>query len=374
MAPRLLSLSVWSLLAASLLACGQTPAAPEPAPSRPDAAVSDVPDAGPPLAPADWLRSAVVYHVYVCSFADSDGDGSGDLRGLIDKLDYIADLGVDTLLLLPIVRGDHDQFGGYAPVDYQAVEDDYGTLDDVAALVAEADARGLRVMLDMPMDTVSDTHPWFAEAATSRAAPYRDHFVWTDAPCPPGDGFFGEPAWHLVAEIDTCYWAVYTRSVPEWDFTNPDVRAMMIAAGRFWIERGISGFRLDSAPWLVDHSSGDAPAPGTAATHAFWAEFMRAMKAEEPNFAAIAEVFDGDQAHLTAEQRVLVVVNLSDQPRAAGVDLAAASITTARVRDLIFGSAEPALSLDNASAYGPELAAHSGRWLALESPCPALSP
>jgi alpha-glucosidase len=195
----------------------------------------------------------VIYHVYLRSFADSDGDGLGDLPGLISRLDYLnghpESLGVDALWLSPCFPSPDRDFG-YDVADYTAIDPRYGTLADFDRLVAEAHRRGIRILLDLVYNHTSDRHPWFLDSRTSRASAYRDWYVWRDAKPdggPPNNwqAVFGGRAWTWDAATRQYYYHMFLPQQPDLNWHSPEVRRALMVATRFWLERGVDGFRLD---------------------------------------------------------------------------------------------------------------------------------
>jgi glycosidase len=249
---------------------------------------------------ADWPRESIFYHVYVRSFADSDGDGKGDLAGLTAKLDYIESLGVDGILLLPIFQNDHREYGGYATTDYARVDTEYGGDAAWEKFIAEAHRRKLKVALDLSITHVADTHPWFLAAKKSVKAPQRAHFIWAGPPRPEGKGVFGLPAWNPV-DGGPSYFALYAPTVPHLNFRDKATAEAMIDVAAEWLRRGVDGFRLDSAPHVVpvDPAMPERISQSTDDAHAFWKKFMTRMKAVKPSSFAVAEVMSGDPAEVT---------------------------------------------------------------------------
>lgn len=212
-----------------------------------------------------WWQTGIFYQVYVRSFADSDGDGVGDLRGVIDRLDYLATLGVDVLWLSPVNPSPDKDFG-YDVADYRSVQPAFGTLDDLDELIKLCDARGMRVVLDLVPNHTSDRHAWFRDARTSRAARYRPYYIWAD----PGPGgsppnnwcstFGGESAWRLTPETGQMYLHSFLPEQVDLDWWNEDVRREFDDVMRFWLDRGVAGFRLDVAHAIVkDRKLRDVP-------------------------------------------------------------------------------------------------------------------
>lgn len=210
-----------------------------------------------------WWQGAVVYQVYPRSFADSDGDGVGDLRGLISRLDYLAYLGVDVIWLSPIYRSPHDD-NGYDISDYESVDPAFGTLDDVDELIAGAHERGIRIVMDLVVNHTSDEHPWFIESASSVSSPKRDWYWWR----PPRDGFAaGEPGaeptnwesffsgttWELDEASGEYYLHLFSRKQPDLNWENPEVRSAIYGMMNRWLDRGIDGFRMDVINLISKH-------------------------------------------------------------------------------------------------------------------------
>ncbi len=185
----------------------------------------------------DWWRHGVIYHVYPRSYADSDGDGVGDLRGLASRLDHLTWLGVDALWLSPIYESPMKDFG-YDITDHCAIEPQFGTLEDFDALVDEAHRRRLRVLLDFVPNHTSDEHPWFRE--------HPDFYIWRDEPPNNWISVFGGPAWTYDEERGRFYYHAYLVEQPDLDWRNPELREAMLGVLRFWLDRGVDGFRVDA--------------------------------------------------------------------------------------------------------------------------------
>jgi alpha-glucosidase len=212
-----------------------------------------------------WWKGAVLYHVYVRSFFDSDGDGHGDLPGLMAKLDYIQSLGVDGIWLSPIHPSPNRDWG-YDIADFEGVQADYGTLEDFQALLDEAHARGLKVVLDEVLSHTSDVHPWFVESLTGgKDGPKADWYVWAD---PAEDGtapnnwlsVFGGPAWAYQPTRRQHYHHKFLRQQPKLNWRSAGAREAALSVLDFWLGKGVDGFRLDVAgTYLHDEALTDNP-------------------------------------------------------------------------------------------------------------------
>lgn len=214
-----------------------------------------------------WWRGACLYEVYVRSFMDSDGDGEGDLRGLISRLDYLADLGVDALWLTPVFPSPMFD-SGYDVADYRAIDPRFGSIEDFKALVAAAHARGLRIVLDQVYSHSSHLHPWFIESASSRDNPKADWYVWAD-PKPDGGppnnwlGRFGGIAWEWSPVRRQYYLHNFLIEQPDLNLHNPEVQAEVLNIMRFWFDLGVDGLRLDVANFFMhDPALRDNPPVG----------------------------------------------------------------------------------------------------------------
>jgi len=206
----------------------------------------------------EWWRRAVIYQVYPRSFQDSNTDGVGDLPGLLQRLEYLAWLGVDALWLSPVYPSPMADFG-YDVSDYTGIDALFGDLADFDRVVAKAHALGLKVILDFVPNHTSDRHPWFAESRSSRANPKRDWYIWRDGKTggPPTNWLseFGGSAWTFDAATGQYYYHAYLAAQPDLNWRNPEVRAAMHAAMRFWLDRGVDGFRLDTIEHLIEDSA-----------------------------------------------------------------------------------------------------------------------
>jgi alpha-glucosidase len=217
-------------------------------------------------APRDtmWHRDAVLYQIYPLSFQDTNGDGKGDLRGILARVDHLSWLGVDAVWLGPVQPSPMDDFG-YDISNYEAVDPTFGTLGDLDRLTEELHRRGIRLLLDYVPNHTSSAHPWFVESRSSRDNPKHDWYIWVDAGPeggPPTNWLsrFGGPAWEWEPRRDQYYCHIFLPTQPDLNWRNPDVRAALMDVLRFWLRRGIDGFRVDAAAVLSkDPSLRDDP-------------------------------------------------------------------------------------------------------------------
>ncbi|MGH7483395.1 MAG: alpha-amylase family glycosyl hydrolase [Longimicrobiales bacterium] len=241
----------------------------------------------PTATAADWWRSGVCYEVFVRSFQDSDGDGVGDFRGLIERLDYISDLGATCIWLMPIMPS--PSYHGYDVTNYFDVNREYGTLEDFRALLDAAHDRGIHVLIDLVLNHTSSEHPYFRDALLDANSPYRDWFVWAPEQRPaPG---WSAPVWHDVPTRDEYYYGLFWGGMPDYDLTEPEVQAEFERIARFWLDDvGVDGFRIDAVAHFFEGPGGAwRHGPGT---HAWLREFAAALERIEPDAFTIGEVWD----------------------------------------------------------------------------------
>lgn len=198
---------------------------------------------------SSWWQKAVVYQVYPRSFQDSNGDGIGDLKGIIQRLDYLAYLGIDAIWLSPVYKSPNDD-NGYDISDYQEIMDEFGTMEDMEILIAEAMKRNIRIVMDLVVNHTSDEHPWFVEARQSRDNQYRDFYIWSNPDSqgnPPNDlgSTFSGPAWEYSELTGQYYLHLFSKKQPDLNWENQEVRQSVYDMMNFWIEKGIGGFRMD---------------------------------------------------------------------------------------------------------------------------------
>lgn len=215
-----------------------------------------------------WWKESVIYQIYPRSFRDSNGDGIGDLPGITEKLDYLKELGVNVLWLSPVYRSPNDD-NGYDISDYQAIMDEFGTMADFDELLAQAHARGLKIVMDLVVNHTSDEHPWFVESRRSKDSPKRDFYIWREGkdgkePNNWGSSFSG-PAWTFDEATGMYYLHCFSPKQPDLNWDNPEVRQAVFDMMTWWCEKGIDGFRMDvismisKREGLPDVPTGGAP-------------------------------------------------------------------------------------------------------------------
>ncbi|HEX4426303.1 MAG TPA: maltose alpha-D-glucosyltransferase [Terriglobales bacterium] len=238
-----------------------------------------------------WYKDAVIYQVHVRTFFDSNGDGIGDFQGLEQKLDYLQDLGVNAIWLMPFfpspLRDD-----GYDIADYWTVHSSYGNLDDFKKFLATAHERGIRVIIEMVLNHTSDQHPWFQESRSSQDNPRRDWYVWSDTDTRYKgvriiflDTEMSNWAWDPISKA--YYWHRFFSHQPDLNYDNPAVRAEMWKVMRFWLEMGVDGFRLDAVPYLVEREGTNCE--NLPETHEVLKELRKKLDEEFPGRMLLAE-------------------------------------------------------------------------------------
>ena len=196
-----------------------------------------------------WWHRSVVYQIYPRSFKDTSGNGVGDLRGIIEKLDYLKELGIDVIWLSPVYKSPMDD-NGYDISDYQDIAPEFGTMADMDELIEEANARGIRLVMDLVVNHTSDEHPWFLEAKKSKNNPYRDYYIWRDASEDDGvpnelNSTFSGTAWQYDETTQQYYLHLFSKKQPDLNWQNEKVRQAVYQMMNFWIDKGIGGFRMD---------------------------------------------------------------------------------------------------------------------------------
>ncbi len=238
-----------------------------------------------------WYQDAVFYQLNIRAYADSSGDGHGDFRGAIDKLDHIQSLGVTCIWIMPHYASPLKD-DGYDIADYTAVHPDYGTIDDFRAFVEAAHARGLKVVTDLVMNHTSDQHPWFQAARQDKNSPYRDYYVWSDTGTEYAETrliFLDDETsnWTYDEVAGQYFWHRFYSSQPDLNYDNPQVVAEMFAVIRFWLDMGIDGFRVDAIPYLYEREGTNCE--NLPETHAFLKKMRQMVDIEYPGTLLIAE-------------------------------------------------------------------------------------
>lgn len=258
-----------------------------------------------------WYKNAIFYEVYIRAFKDSNADGHGDIPGVIEKLDYLRELGVDCIWLQPLylspLRDD-----GYDIADYYNILPEYGTLNDFKNLVQAAHQRGMRVITDMVMNHTSDQHPWFQQACQDRNSPYRDYYVWSDTDQKYSDARIifldtEKSNWSWNETAGQYYWHRFYASQPDLNYDHPAVRAEMMNIMRYWLDMGIDGFRTDAIPYLYEREATNCE--NLPETHNFLKEVRLFLDKNYPGTILLGEANqwpedvlpyfgDGDELHM----------------------------------------------------------------------------
>ena len=243
------------------------------------------------MQPNPWYRSAVFYEVYVRAFCDSNADGHGDLNGLAYKLDYLKDLGVDCLWLLPIYPSPLKD-DGYDISGFTGVHPDYGSLEDFTHLLEEAHRRGIRVITDLVMNHTSDQHPWFQMARADRQSQYRDYYVWSDTDKKYKDARIifldtEKSNWTWDSLAGQFYWHRFYASQPDLNYDNPRVQEEMLKVMDFWLDLGVDGFRADAVPYLFEREGTNCE--NLPETHAYLKRVRRHMDEKYPGRVLLCE-------------------------------------------------------------------------------------
>ena len=238
-----------------------------------------------------WFKRAMFYEIHTRAFFDANGDGSGDFRGLTEKLDYLAWLGIDCVWLLPMYPSPLRD-GGYDIADFVATHPDYGTVAELRHFVDEAHRRGIRVIADLVTNHTSSDHPWFQESRSSPDSPKRDWYVWSDTDEGYGDArvVFSDTetsnwTWDPVAR--QYYWHRFFHHQPDLNYDNPDVQEATLAVLRFWLDQGLDGFRLDAVPYLYEREG--TSCENLPETHAFLRRVRAEVDANYPGRVLLAE-------------------------------------------------------------------------------------
>ena len=258
-----------------------------------------------------WFKTAVFYEIHTRAFFDANGDGSGDFRGLSEKLDYLQWLGVDCIWMLPFYKSPLRD-GGYDIADFFTIQPDYGTVDDVRDFIEAAHQRGMRVIADLVMNHTSSDHPWFQESRSSPDNPKRDWYVWSDTPHRYEEAriiFTDTEAsnWTWDDQAGAYFWHRFFSHQPDLNFDNPEVQEALIEVLRFWLDLGMDGFRLDAVPYLYERDGTNGE--NLPETHAYLKRVRAEIDANYPDRVLLAEANqwpadvveyfgDGDECHM----------------------------------------------------------------------------
>lgn len=237
-----------------------------------------------------WWQTAVIYQIYPRSFYDSNGDGIGDLKGILEKLDYLQILGIDAIWLSPVYQSPQDD-NGYDISDFQKIDPMFGTMTDMDALIAQARERGIRIILDLPLTHTSDEHPWFQEAKKSRDNPYHDYYIWADGDeegrCQPP---YAGAEWEWEPACGQYYQHHFSSKEPDLNWGNPSVRMEIYRIIQWWISRGVEGFRMDIFHQSQDETGTSEPLRKTMADT--YAEEMQKAVFQGKNLVTVGETRD----------------------------------------------------------------------------------
>jgi maltose alpha-D-glucosyltransferase / alpha-amylase len=258
-----------------------------------------------------WFKTAVFYEIHLRGFYDGDGDGSGDFRGLTEKLDYLQWLGVDCIWLLPMYQSPLRD-GGYDIADFFAIHEDYGVIEDVRRFIDEAHQRGMRVIADLVMNHTSIDHPWFQEARSSPDSPKRNWYVWSDTKERYQDAriiFIDAETsnWSWDEQAGAYYWHRFFHHQPDLNYDEPEVQEAMLDVLRFWLDLGLDGFRLDAVPYLFERDGTNCE--NLDETHDYLRRVRREIEENYPDRVLLAEANqwpadvvdyfgDGDECHM----------------------------------------------------------------------------
>ncbi|MBO5323401.1 MAG: alpha-glucosidase [Oscillospiraceae bacterium] len=242
-----------------------------------------------------WWESAVFYQIYPKSFQDTDGDGVGDLKGILSRLDYLEKLGIDGIWLSPVCQSPQVD-NGYDISDYQDIYPVFGTMEDMEELIRQAKMRGISIIMDLVLNHSSDQHPWFLEAKKGRENPYHDYYVWRDGTEDkmPNDmgSVFGGPAWTYVPELGQYYFHQFAPQQPDLNWDNPKLRQELYQMIRFWVDKGVGGFRLDVIDQIAKVPDEFITANGPR-LHEFLEEMSRKAFCEE-GIVTVGEAWSAD--------------------------------------------------------------------------------
>lgn len=283
-----------------------------------------------------WFRTAVFYELNLRAYCDSDGDGNGDFKGAMSKLDHVKSLGVDAVWIMPHypspLRDD-----GYDVADYYGVHPDFGTVEDFKAFIDAAHERGLKVVVDLVMNHTSDQHPWFQAARADKESPYRDYYVWSDTGTEYGDTRiifldYEESNWTYDEVAGQYFWHRFYNHQPDLNYDNPAVHEEMFNVIRYWLDMGIDGFRADAVPYLYEREGTNCE--NLVETHGFLKKVRHLMNTEYPDKVLIAEANqwpddllpyfgEGDEFHVCFHFPIMprLYMALKQENRSAIIDI-----------------------------------------------------
>ncbi|RUT30593.1 DUF3459 domain-containing protein [Paenibacillus zeisoli] len=250
-------------------------------------------------AAATQQESTVYYEIFVRSFADGNGDGIGDLKGITAKLDYLKDLGVGGIWLTPI--NPSPSYHGYDIIDHRAINPDFGTMADFDTLIKEAHKRNIKIIMDLVVNHTSKMNPWFIQSAKDEKSKYRSWYTWAEDQNlePEGASATGSGnAWRPL--LGSHYLAPFSDSMPDLNFDNPEVRGEIEDIGQFWLKKGVDGFRLDAAKHIYENLQTDHNEATTAKNVAWWQEFRSKMNEVDPKAYVVGEVWEKSAASVAA--------------------------------------------------------------------------
>ena len=279
-------------LALALTGCGKAPEQTTNTTSveTPAAVTQTVAQSAQAINP--WWQDAVFYQIWPRSFYDTNGDGTGDFKGIEAKLPYLQDLGINAIWLTPMFEA--PSYHGYDFTEFYQVEQDYGSMQDFEQLVQAAKAKNINIILDLVINHISDKHEWFQRSAKGEA-PYKDYFVWRDEL--PSDGWGPawsaevkpEAVWHYNEERKAYYYAAFGASQPDLNLKHPDVIAEMKKMAKFWLDKGVAGFRLDAVRYVQE--DGPQQRADTQGTIDYWVDFTQYVKSVKPDAYLVAEAW-----------------------------------------------------------------------------------
>lgn len=222
------------------------------------------------------------YEIFVRSFNDSNGDGIGDIKGVTEKLDYLENLGIKGIWLMPIFKA--NSYHGYDVIDYYSIQDEYGTMDDLKDLLEEAHKRDIKVIIDLVLNHTSTENEWFKEARAAENSPYRNYYIWTkDMSKATSISAMNTKEWSQNGDKNELYYSIFDSKMPDLNFDNEEVVKEVKKIAKYYLEEGVDGFRLDAARWIFNEKSKNI---------SFWSDFNNYVKSVNKDATLVAEVWD----------------------------------------------------------------------------------